>query len=282
MNILGIRRDPRFSPNSVDRDAAIFSSVVTQLLRKGHEVSVMGEDLLFAADFEEFDMVFSMARSNEAIASLATAENELHIPVFNSALSLQKASRAKITQVFAENSIPQPKSQLISLGSMGNEGFQLGLKFPLWLKNGGLCTQDAIDVSFVSDESGFRETVSNVKHKDIDILVAEEHKEGDLIKFYGVEGTDFFFYTYATENKGFSKFGLEKHNGIPQHYDFDLSDLKKTANQAASLIGFTVYGGDAIVQSDGTFYIIDFNDWPSFSTCRRAAAKAIAHRICEL
>ena len=36
-----------------------------------------------------------------------------------------------------------------------------------------------------------------------------------------------------------------------------------------------MYGGDAIVTSDGDFYIIDFNDWPSFASCREAAAEAI-------
>jgi len=40
-----------------------------------------------------------------------------------------------------------------------------------------------------------------------------------------------------------------------------------------------VYGGDAIVQADGSFYIIDFNDWPSFSPCVNAAAEAISQLI---
>ena len=45
----------------------------------------------------------------------------------------------------------------------------------------------------------------------------------------------------------------------------------------AQLVGIEVYGGDAIIDSEGRFYIIDFNDWPSFSRCRDEAAEAIAN-----
>jgi len=52
--------------------------------------------------------------------------------------------------------------------------------------------------------------------------------------------------------------------------------LRQKAEKVAQTIGITAYGGDAIVRADGTFCIIDFNDWPSFSRCREDAAKAIA------
>ena len=43
-----------------------------------------------------------------------------------------------------------------------------------------------------------------------------------------------------------------------------------------------LYGGDAVVSSEGDIRIIDFNDWPSFSACRDDAAKAIAARIHQM
>ena len=43
----------------------------------------------------------------------------------------------------------------------------------------------------------------------------------------------------------------------------------------ADIIGIDVYGGDGIVRDDGTFAIIDFNDWPSFSPCVEEAAEQI-------
>ena len=44
----------------------------------------------------------------------------------------------------------------------------------------------------------------------------------------------------------------------------------------AEAVGLKVYGGDCIVDETGHFYMIDFNDWPSFSRCREEAATAIA------
>ncbi len=37
-----------------------------------------------------------------------------------------------------------------------------------------------------------------------------------------------------------------------------------------------IYGGDCIVDPDGSIRIIDFNDWPSFAPCRKEAAPYIA------
>ena len=60
---------------------------------------------------------------------------------------------------------------------------------------------------------------------------------------------------------------------------FSLPQLQTAAERAATISGLSVYGGDAIVQADGSFYIIDFNDWPSFSPCVNAAAEAISQLI---
>lgn len=46
--------------------------------------------------------------------------------------------------------------------------------------------------------------------------------------------------------------------------------------EKAGAVVVDVYGGDCIVRPDGTFCVIDFNDWPSFSRCRGEAAEAIA------
>ena len=43
-----------------------------------------------------------------------------------------------------------------------------------------------------------------------------------------------------------------------------------------------VYGGECIVDEEGTIRLIDFNDWPSFAPCREAAAPHIARRIFDI
>ena len=61
-------------------------------------------------------------------------------------------------------------------------------------------------------------------------------------------------------------------------------DAKKAATIRLKAISMriscaAIYGGDCIVRCDGSYAIIDFNDWPSFSVCRQAAARAIAKLV---
>lgn len=111
-------------------------------------------------------------------------------------------------------------------------------------------------------------------------VVVTAHVKGDLVKFYGVRGTE-FFKTYYPGDDGMSKFGDELVNGKPAHYDFDTEKLKADAEKTAELIDIDIYGGDCIIREDGSYAIIDFNDWPSFSRCREEAADAMADVICK-
>ncbi len=110
-----------------------------------------------------------------------------------------------------------------------------------------------------------------------------KHVSGDLLKFYGVRGTGFFFYFYP-EEYNHSKFGYEAMNGKLQYYPVETERLKALADETAGLLRVDIYGGDVIVTADGTMFLIDMNDWPSFAPCREEAAGHIAqcihHRIC--
>jgi hypothetical protein len=63
---------------------------------------------------------------------------------------------------------------------------------------------------------------------------------------------------------------------MAHHYRFDLSNLQLQAEKLSTAVGIHVYGGDCIVRADGSWCIIDFNDWPSFSRCRVEASEAIS------
>lgn len=277
-NILGISRSPRFSPNSEDRDAAIFSSVADRLERGGNIVYTISEDLLFSSDLNEFDLVFSMARGRDVLESLAYEEQHNGLIVVNSATKLLNASRKWIANEFVNQGIPHPPLFIASPKSTIKTDT---LNFPFWIKNCDACAQTKDDVIFVENTATFDKAVQKFANSAENIIV-EEHIKGDLVKFYGVVGTDFFFTSYPTDNNGFSKFGLEDINGKPNHFTFDLSSLQAACSKAAVLTGFSIYGGDAIINENGKFCIIDFNDWPSFSACRREAAKAIVNHIKNL
>lgn len=276
MKILGIARAPRFSPNSVSRDAAVFVAVADELRRKGHDVAETDEAGFTAAyvpgeAHRRYDAVFSMGRSEALLACLADEESR-GLKVTNSAQALQRATRTALTHLFIANGIPVPRT--CHVGTTGAD-----LPFPLWLKRGDACAQTVADVCHVADSEELAVALESFSGRGITDLLACEHIAGDLIKFYGVEGTDFFYTYHATAGSAFSKFGLERFNGPPAGYAFRPEVLKRCADKAARLSGLAVYGGDCVVRSDGTFSIIDFNDWPSFSLCRDEAAAAIAQRI---
>ena len=272
--ILGISRSTQFSPHSEDRDAAIFAAVASRLSRFA-DVSIISEDLFIAVELSEFDLVFSMARGRGVLECLAKAEREEGLVVINSAEHLLNLSRAGIASVFKENNLPVPNLMVIK----PTAETKASMNFPLWIKRGDNCAQKQGDVQFVDDETQFELAMKDFADRGIEQVIVEEHLEGDLIKFYGVEGTPFSYTTYPTEKGGFSKFGLEEQNGLPQHFSFDVEKLKREADHAAQLTGMMVYGGDAVITAEDSVHIIDFNDWPSFAACRKEAAKAIANRI---
>jgi hypothetical protein len=134
------------------------------------------------------------------------------------------------------------------------------------------------DVSFVRHPQEAQEVLQEYFLRGIKRAVINVHLEGDLIKFYGVQGTDFFYWFYPLE-AGHSKYGAEAINGPAQGLKFDEEYLRKICREASEVLDVKVYGGDCIVAEDGSIRIIDFNDWPSFAPCRDNAGPYIAKCI---
>lgn len=283
--ILGVSRSPQFSPNCTARDAAIFDAVTSRLLRHSSvRIDTITEDFLFDFNPGDFDLVYTMARSETALRVLANGQERASLPIINSPQSLLRfKNRSLLNDVLEANAVPQPRISKVNPMN-GADGLQetdivAQADFPLWVKRADAPTQEKDDVRFIENYEQLYKALNDFAEKRCSEVQLVEHVEGDLIKFYGVEGADFFHYSYPTREGNFSKFGLEQHNGTSQEYDFSLNDLHTTATIAARASGFVVYGGDAVIRSDGTFVLIDFNDWPSFASVRKEAAKAIATRI---
>lgn len=275
--IIGISRSHRFSPGSEERDATIFNAVRNLLEQRGFTVSVVSEDEFLyningVADFlSDYCAVFSMARDVRALKILSEAE-DVGMPVINSPKRLLKMTRMAQATLFHAAGIPIPRTFFLS------QEYEMpsGVKFPCWLKRSDVCAQTAGDVRFIEHRAVLAEALTDFRQRGVPEALLCEHEEGDLIKFYGVADTSFFYYTYPTRPGSFSKFGLEAINGAPHDYAFSPAHLKECADRAAQLCGIPVYGGDCVVRADGSFSFIDFNDWPSFSACAKEAAVFIA------
>lgn len=256
-----IYRAERFSPNSVEKDRFILDAVVA-CLHPWADIYRMSEDLWNDEQFRSIpkDLVLSMARSSHVLGVLS----QEGCPVVNTPQGVRKASSRRMVHLAMSHlQLPFPPSS-------GDDGY--------WLKRADMSAQSADDVQFLRTESQLAEAIRALKEKKISDFIVSAHVKGDLIKFYGVRHTPFFRYGYPTD-LGQTKFGLEQYNGGAHHYTFSVDQLRTDVDRLAEKLGVDVYGGDCIVREDGSYCLIDFNDWPSFSWCQKEAAEAIAELV---
>lgn len=276
-----ISRHSKYSPNSEARDEALFRSLVMNFALQGISIATFDEAVFEhrPPQLEKSTLILSMARSEAALHALSAAE-ESGVPVLNSPRALQKAQRTDFQQWFAESGYAAKHWHTSGI----TPDLKSTLPFPLWWKRNNTATTSANDVQFVENRTQL--DVLLQQHPQEDTLLME-HVDGQLIKFYGVVGTN-FFHAEPHSPKGFSKFGHEQHN---HHKDLAVSSpmwkqtlraMHTAATQVAQQSGFSIYGGDAILREDGTFVFIDFNDFPSFSACLPEASAAIVQHSLSL
>ena len=283
MKILGIRRGTKYSPNLVGNDAAIFTAVVDELRAMGHEVASISENEMTGFDYTPYGRVFSMARDPFSLVMLEKETDVATQQKFINSIDgiLSCTNKAAVATQMLEAGIPQPE---FLIGEQRNLLFcsvedKNNIALPLWLKNCDGSATVADDTVFCTSEKEFNRAFKQMEEREVNLWMVQEHKPGDLIKFYGVEGTDFFYWSYASQ--GHSKFGLEAVNGKERGFSFQSERIKLYADMLAKKLNVPIYGGDAVIDEEGKFWFIDFNDFPSFSSCREEAAEAIAKRIVQ-
>lgn len=267
-----IQRALCYSPNSEEKDLAVLQEVGSLL----EDATIISEDD-FVNRFSTYNQsvssesvdsanvycqIISMARSTKALECLEQLEQS-GIQVLNPSAGVWACQRSNVDKVMRENHLPFPPDE-------GNDGY--------WVKRADASAQSKEDVCFCQDWTEVENVKSAFMQRGIINIVIQAHVKGDVVKYYGVEDTGFFRYYYSGDDTE-TKFGDEERNGKPQYYPFSSSNLQADAEKLACLLQTPIYGGDAIVREDGSYVIIDFNDFPSFSRCREEAAKAIVGRM---
>ncbi len=271
IRIVGVSRGNEYSPNHVGNDTAIFNKVVDELRALGCDVEVYAEKD-FVAQGIRADIIFDMARDRATIARLKALQDEGAL-VLNSAYGIDNCVRRPMTELLLKHGVPHPKSYILRT----DEPFEEDC-YPCWMKRGDSHAMVKEDVCYVTCREEADRVLADFRSRGIPSAVINEHLQGDLIKFYGVQGTDFFYWFYPSPCSH-SKFGLEEINGVAKEIPFSVEDLKRFSDQAAEVLDVPVYGGDCVVSADGSLHIIDFNDWPSFARCREEAGVKIAECI---
>ncbi len=274
--IIGVRRGNQYSPNHIGNDAAIFNLTAENLRKKGYEVSDYSETEFLNEPSLSSPFIFNMARDKNTIQKLQGLEGEGSI-VVNSGYGIENCTREKMTRILLFHDIPHPDSVIVKTDEpLSGEFVSPNKKY--WVKRGDFHAIHREDVTFTRNVEETEGVLHEYFLRGIKTAVINEHLEGDLLKFYGVKGTDFFYWFYPNLSTH-SKFGWEKINGKAKGIPFDLDYLISLCNKASRALNVGIYGGDAIVSPDGSLKIIDFNDWPSFAPCRVEAASYIAHYI---
>lgn len=274
MKIIGVSRGNLFSPNHINNDTAIFRTVTERLTKWGYEVVCYTEEEFLDKQITG-DYIFSMARSYDALERLYMLEQAGSI-VVNSSVGIRNCIRKPMTELLVKNRVSHPRSYILST----HAPFELN-SFPYWIKRADSHAMVKTDVVYVRAKEEAERVLTDFRARGISEAVVNEHLIGDLIKFYGVNGTEFFYMFYPTIEQSHSKFGLEAINGKGKGFPFDKRALQRLATKASTVLNVPVYGGDCVISDVGEIQIIDFNDWPSFACCREEAATAIAQRILQ-
>lgn len=278
MIFVGISRDEKFSPGRQSGDAAIFKVVIDAIESEGYDVVRLSESILIEEGIPEglsLDGVFHMTRSDDAL-SLLDKTNDESIPIVNLPSAIRSCRRIAQTEKLGA-SIDFPESIILDLDR--NKSIpETWNVFPCWVKRGDAHSITIDDVQYVTSSEQCNSVLSDFFERGIHSAVLQAHIKGNIVKFYGVRESDFFHY-HIIENQAESKFGLERFNDNEIVHNFAPARLVDIANQAASILNVDVYGGDAVISAEGRITIIDFNDWPSFSSCVNQAARAIAELV---
>ncbi|MBQ1725066.1 MAG: hypothetical protein II022_04280 [Muribaculaceae bacterium] len=268
-----------YSPNHIGNDTAIFNATAEQLRIRGCQVNTYSEEQ-FNRDGVQEDIIMAMCREQESITQLQRLEDEGRL-VINSGYGIENCTRERMTRILLGNGIPYPDSLIVDTNEnvrplLEKAGFK-----SCWIKRGDFHAMHKEDVSYVRHTEEAQEVLQEYFYRGIKRAVINVHLMGDLVKFYGIRGSEFFYWFYPFD-AGHSKYGWEQVNGRAQGLPFDEQHLRDICARAAEELNIVVYGGDCIVDEDGTVRIIDFNDWPSFAPCRNEAAPHIARAILNI
>ena len=262
---LGIYREPEFSPGKVEADAAILDAVLAELSRQGVATESIDAHAFAAAPAPapgSADLVLAMCQSENALRRLAEAERA-GATVINSALAIRNCYRDLLAPGLARAGVPTPAGALVAtaaaLDARALAGIDLGA--PVFIKRGDLHALGPEDVQRAVGRDDIEARLRTFARRAIRFAYVQQEFAGAVIKFYGVSGGSYFT-------------ALPETGEVPEAAVRALADA---AHTAAAALGLEAWGGDAVLSGE-RFAIIDFNDWPSYSRVRSAAARAIARR----
>jgi hypothetical protein len=262
--VLGIYREPEFSPGKVASDRAIMDAVLAYLRDAGARTVSMQAAEFVSGGEGRAELVLAMCQGPEGLKRLALLEKAGAI-VINSALAIRNCYRDLLGAGLAKAGAPAPLGVVVATSPpLDLQKLRvLDLSAPVYVKRGDLHALGPDDVQRVSGLDSLKSVLLEFNGRGIEAAFVQQEVRGPIVKFYGIGTAIDYFSTVAPE-------GLHLKEALQR-------DLARASAATASALGLEVWGGDAIIDGEG-FSIVDFNDWPSFERVRDGAAAAIGRR----
>jgi hypothetical protein len=262
---LGIARERVFSPGKVDADRAILDAVADELRHGGHVVRLVSAEEPLAMPSRKVT-VFTMSQGEQALATLRQWERG-GIHVINSVDAILNCHRHRMVERFQRAGIATPETILLDPAVPDLWPAWLTTDGG-WLKRGDVHATEPDDVVFVRDVAAADAAVTRFRARGIARAVLQRHVVGTVIKFYATQGGFLAWFPPPGAAVGLT----------PEQ----VAGLRQLAHAGARALGLEVYGGDCVANVNGQLHLIDMNDWPSYASCRAAAAGAIAAHLVAL
>lgn len=262
LKFAAIARGQRYSPNHISNDARILMLTIQHLEEAGYEVRVYDEDSITPQLVSE-NYIFNMIRGSYALTVLQRLEQQGAL-VINPTIGIKNCYRSQLAQLLPKAGILVPTGVVVSTTSINIRLPFSCTPFKAWIKRGDVHAIHREDVTLVYSYDEMMGIVHEYHRRGIENAVIQEHIEGSVVKFYAVKNSGFFHWYY--------------HEGTGTN-PVDPIQLQAIAEKCADTLKVDIYGGDAVITDDGSIYIIDLNDWPSFAPVRDVASKNIASLI---
>jgi hypothetical protein len=272
--LIGISRETLHSPDRVFDDSEILRLTGEALAADGVDVELVRPERISSGWWNRPhpEMAFVMCEQERMLKPLSVWERE-GATLVNSVAAIRNTYRYRMIPLLSSTGVRFPRSQLVATHSPNLERrlrgyFERANTHSLWIKRGDVHNTQEGDVSMARSTAEAWALMLGLRSRGVTRSVWQEHIEGDLVKLYGIgeSGEEWFKWFYHKD---------QKLNG---HF-FSEIELKDTFFSAAKALGLEIFGGDAVVASDGSVYLIDINAWPSFALFRSEASAAIARHI---
>ena len=270
IRIAAILRAGVFSPNHIANDAAILHAAADELRRRGCQVNVYSESDFLTADIDE-DIILAMCRGDKAVERLQHLEDEGRI-VVNSGYGIENCVRVIMVRLLSDAGIPIPESFVVDTDVEVRRKLEKAGFGACWVKRADSPVLHLEDICRCRHPEEAQEILHEFFFRHISKAVVSRAMDGEKIRFYGIASSGWFHCFMPLRPGDSASVGSDSADPV-------VLKVRDIAMRTAKVLRVDVFGGDMVLTPDGECYIVNFDDWPSFASIRKEAAKAIAKSV---